>query len=212
MCVCVCPSECVTDPPPVVADGWTLFNQSIKSIKLSHWNVICFTFFWAVKLNTRSLPFCFSPVEAIMSLTFHTAVIYLFTLITVMPGNGAWAKVRWRQPPSNREEQEGLYRANGQVEGGERSGATDGGAGQRLLRGKQHTVYFLVPATSKHHNTHMDINVSTKNWTFCFFLSRWWTPGSCRYSMRGSWSWSLLGRWRLTSVTGETTPSIEEVC
>lgn len=31
VCVCVCPSECVTDPPPVAADGWTLFNQSIKS-------------------------------------------------------------------------------------------------------------------------------------------------------------------------------------
>lgn len=185
--------------------------------------MICFTFCWGVKFNTCSFPLCFSPVEAIMSLTFHTAVIYLFTLLTVMPGNGAWAKVRWRQPPSNWEEQEGLYRANGQVEGGERSGATDGGAGPRLLRGKQHkvfnnssvlayTVHFLVPATSKHHNTHMEINVSTKNWTFCSFLSRWWTPGLCRYSMHGSWSWSLLGRWRLTSVTGETTPSIEEVC
>lgn len=185
--------------------------------------MICFTFCCGVKFNTCSFPLCFSPVEAIMSLTFHTAVIYLFTLLTVMPGNGAWAKVRWRQPPSHWEEQEGLYRANGQVEGGERSGATDGGAGPRLLRGKQHkvfnnssvlayTVHFQCLQPPKHHNTHMGINVSTKNWTFCSFLSRWWTPGLCRYSMHGSWSWSLLGRWRLTSVTGETTPSIEEVC
>lgn len=54
---------------------------------------------------------------------------------TVSSGDGARAEV-WRlKPAGDREEQEGLHRANGQVEGGERSGAADGGSGPRLLRG-----------------------------------------------------------------------------
>lgn len=75
---------------------------------------------------------------------FGFVCLYFFSHVFAPVDNGKGAEVGRRQHPCLREEQEGVHRADGEVEDRKRSGPADRKPGQRLLRGPAHMCFKYI--------------------------------------------------------------------
>lgn len=111
---------------------WSIWTRSSTSL-CSGWKTTTSLTSWtSPSLSTRK---SLARSACVFVCVRLCACFNINPLLPMLAGDWAGVKVGWLPPPGDREEQEGLYWANGQVEGGERSGATDRGTGQRLLWG-----------------------------------------------------------------------------